>query len=214
MIERMNMDRNGQMRWTWAGLVAFAWFFIALLAFAAVRPEYQHATKAISELGVFGAPNMLAWNLLGFILPGVLLVLFARGYRARMGKGAIGYFGLVLTGVCFALTGIPGELGGDGDPDRQSIWTQAHLMASMFVAVPWAWSLVSIMLRHRTGALRGLAVISMIALIGLVVPVAYRSANPGFDAPGLLQRVTFLGFFGWYAAAAWLLRRTDGSSTR
>lgn len=200
------MDRTTQMRLTWAGTIAFAWFFIALIAFAALRPEYRHATKAISELGVFGAPNMFGWNLLGFILPGVLLMVFAHGYRARLGPDAVGYVALLLTGFCFALTAIPAEMAADGDPDRASAWTQAHSLASQLVALPWMWALASIIRRHRKGALRALAIISVIAILGLVAPIVYRGFEPRFPAPGLLQRTTFFIFFAWYAVAACLLR--------
>ena len=52
--------------WKWAGLTAFSWFFAWILLLAAFRPEYRNATKAISELGAVGAPNMLLMNLFGF----------------------------------------------------------------------------------------------------------------------------------------------------
>lgn len=197
------------MRLTWAGAIAFAWFFIALIAFALLRPEYRHATKAISELGVFGAPYMFGWNLFGFILPGVLLMVFAHGYRARLGSDAVGFLALMLTGFCFALAAIPAEMAADGDPDRASTWTRAHSFASMLVAVPWLWAITSIIARFRNSAWRSLAIVSVIAVLGFIAPIVFREYDPRFQAPGLLQRASFLVFFLWYAAAAWLLRNTD-----
>jgi hypothetical protein len=48
-------------RRAWVGSVlAAAFFWIALVAFAAVRADYSQFTKAVSELGAVGAPYALA----------------------------------------------------------------------------------------------------------------------------------------------------------
>ncbi len=44
------------------GMSAPPLFVVAILFFAAVRPDYNHLTRAVSELGGRGAPNALAWN--------------------------------------------------------------------------------------------------------------------------------------------------------
>ncbi|MDA1095013.1 MAG: hypothetical protein O3A25_17345 [Acidobacteria bacterium] len=62
-----------------AGIAAFAMFWTALFGFAAAHPDYSHSHKAISELGAFGAPHALAWNLIGFITPGLLLAVCGAG---------------------------------------------------------------------------------------------------------------------------------------
>lgn len=40
------------------GISAFAVFWVALFAFAAWHPDYSHLHKAVSELGVLGAPML------------------------------------------------------------------------------------------------------------------------------------------------------------
>ncbi|UMR28441.1 DUF998 domain-containing protein [Massilia sp. MB5] len=61
-----------------AGLLAGVLFFASLIGFAALRSDgYAHGRKAVSELGALGAPSAPAFNLLGFIVPGLLLAWFA-----------------------------------------------------------------------------------------------------------------------------------------
>ncbi|MES2603811.1 MAG: DUF998 domain-containing protein, partial [Pseudomonadota bacterium] len=103
------------------GVAAAILFGVALAVFAAVRPEYSHAHKAVSELGVIGAPNALAWNLIGFITPGILLALCGAALaQAVDGSRKVLWYLLVLAGIGFAATGIfPAEMR-NGDPVMQS----------------------------------------------------------------------------------------------
>ena len=61
------------------GIAASILFVTALILIAAVTPGYSHLTNAVSELGMSNAPYALLWNLLGFGVVGVLIVLFAWG---------------------------------------------------------------------------------------------------------------------------------------
>ena len=61
------------------GVLAAGVFWIALVAFGAARADYNQLTKAVSELGAVGASHAFAWNILGFIVPGLLL---AAGFMA------------------------------------------------------------------------------------------------------------------------------------
>ena len=66
------------------GLIATVtpvWFLVIYLVMSSRRPEYSHLTKAISELGSLDAPNMWAWNILGYILPGLAIALLAIGLK-------------------------------------------------------------------------------------------------------------------------------------
>jgi len=55
------------------GLAATILFVFSLVVFAELSPGYTHATKAVSELGAIGAPHQLAWNIFGFLLPGLMM---------------------------------------------------------------------------------------------------------------------------------------------
>jgi hypothetical membrane protein len=106
-----------------AGVAAVAVFWIALFAFAASYPRYSHSTKAISELGVFGAPHALAWNVIGYIVPGMLLAICGAGLATaidRSGRRTAFYWLLVVSGLGLAGTGVfPAEMR-DGQSSCQS----------------------------------------------------------------------------------------------
>ncbi|MFA6157851.1 DUF998 domain-containing protein [Mesorhizobium sp.] len=198
-------DRN-RVRWVWAGPAAFAWFFGWVLGLAALRPEYHHATKAISELGAVGAPYMLAMNAFGFVGTGVCLALFAVGYRARMGERAVGYKSIMLTALLFMMTAVPMEMGADGDPDMGSKLTRLHLVFVMLAPIPWLWALIGIARRYVDGTPRALALASAAAFLGVVGVTIFLMADRTFQAPGLVQRASFVLFLGWFAAAPYLMR--------
>ena len=66
------------------GPLAFLSFVLSFLAFAAIQPGYSHTRNMISELGMAGAPNALAWNWIGFGFTGLLALVFAWGLRAAL----------------------------------------------------------------------------------------------------------------------------------
>ena len=78
--------------YAWCGIAAPIVFFVAMVAFAFLTPGYSNMANAVSELGTAGAPYALGWNLLGFVLVGLLVMAFAWGMRLdlRPGKGAVG----------------------------------------------------------------------------------------------------------------------------
>jgi len=83
-----------------AGPAAAALFFLSLISFAAMRSDgYSHATKAVSELGAIGAPFAMAFNIVGFILPGILIIIFASRLM-RKSESTHGPLLLAMSGVC------------------------------------------------------------------------------------------------------------------
>lgn len=89
------------------GVAAAVDFATMLILFSAMTPGYNHLTQGVSELGMSNAPQALLWNLLGFALVGVLILVFAlslylefnaiRGgmlISALTGISGLGYIGL------------------------------------------------------------------------------------------------------------------------
>jgi hypothetical protein len=111
------------------GLAATACFTISLLVFADIYPGYSHATKAISELGAIGAPHQVGWNLLGFMLPGLLLAFHGWGV-GQAGHDRIAAVLFSLAGLSFAATSIPVDMSSYHLPT-----SQAHITASLGVFV-------------------------------------------------------------------------------
>lgn len=198
------LDRNRE-RWIWAGPIAFAWFFGWVIGLAALRPEYHHATKAISELGAVGAPYMLAMNAFGFVGTGICLALFAVGYRVRMGERAVGYKSILLTALLFAMTASPMEMAADGDPDMESRLTQLHLVFVMLAPIPWLLAMIGIARRYFDGTQKALALASAVAFLGVVGITILMMVDRTLQAPGLVQRASFAIFLGWFAVAPYLL---------
>jgi hypothetical membrane protein len=117
-----------------AGIAAGVIFWTALFGFAAAYPGYSHSHKAISELGAFGAPHALAWNLIGFVTPGLLLAACGAGLARTIdvsGRKTLVYWLLVISGLGFVGTGlIPAEMR-DGSPFMQSPFTIGHVVMTL-----------------------------------------------------------------------------------
>jgi hypothetical protein len=71
----------------------------AVLVAAAGRPEYHHATQAVSELGEVGAARAAVINYGGFVLYGLLVIALSVGLHAGIRRGAGDWLGPVLLGV-------------------------------------------------------------------------------------------------------------------
>lgn len=189
-----------------AGAAALPWFSFWVVVLDALRPDYDFLHKAVSELGALGAPHMAWMNAFGFLGTGALLAVFAHGYRKGPGSNAAGSRLLCLAALLFMGTAVPMRMqaGPNPDPDYHAASTSIHLM---FVLVAFGVWLAA----QAVIALRGSRPLSIMAIVALALVVALF-ASAGFGAfsgmPGLVQRLNFAIFLGWYAAAALYLVRT------
>jgi hypothetical membrane protein len=184
------------------GLIAPVWFSVALVAFAAVRTDYSHLTKAVSELGAIGAPHALAWNIVGFGAVGMLIVIFAAGIW-RQANAALAASMIAISGIAFAAAGVfPADLSNlNADSTRLHILASLVSFAAFAAAVPvMGWSL------WRSGY-RRLAVTAVALGVAAVASVLLRETG---IPPGLAQRINFLAYLAWIAmiAASLLTRHT------
>jgi hypothetical membrane protein len=191
-----------------AGIVGAGIFWTAPFTFAATYPGYSHLTKAISELGAFGAPHALAWNLIGFIVPGLLLAVCGAGVALAIdGRRTRLFWLLVGSGLGFAGTGIfPIEMH-NSSPVMSSPWTSGHILMTFVSGIPWviaAFVLVghvkrNAQLQHMK---RFSLALGVFAFASLVFNVLARSM-PFFAArPGLAQRIAFAAYFAWFLIMA------------
>lgn len=181
----------------WTGLAAAGLFAGALGVFAALDPTYSHLTNAVSELGAVGAPNQLAWNLIGFIAVGLLLAAFGRGLGREITTPSAGGL-LILFGLAFAATAIPADMSDLGSPG-----STAHIVASQAVLLLWALALVRLLFVRRAGpALRWIAAVALALAVGAIVVRGLEALQPG-----LSQRLSFAVVFGWVAATSMVLLR-------
>jgi hypothetical membrane protein len=169
-------------------------FWSSVFGFAALRSDYSHATDAVSELGVWGAPNMWGFNLLGYVMPGVLLAaacwIIARRVRPRahVMSGVLAWSGLaiVLAGLA------PGDL-----RQMNSLTSILHVTGSLSGILLWLpgviWlGIVSLGTRRR---------LAIVCFGGLALMVGAFSLYIVL-LPGIVQRLSFGVLFGWSIAAA------------
>ena len=176
------------------GLVAPPLFVAAILLFGALRSEYSHLGDAVSELGALGAPNALAWNLVGFVAVGLSIAAFSWGlFRGTGSWTALLFVGL--SGVSFAGTGLfPADMA-----DLSAPTSRMHILMSLICFV--AFVLGALVLGWRFFALpgwRGIAIGSgILGLLALLTMPLREMAVPS----GLAQRASFALYLAWI----WLL---------
>ncbi len=190
----------------WPGLVgpaAAAVFAVALVGFAARHEGYTHGTKAVSELGAAGAPDALAFNVFGFGLPGVLIIMLAMVLHVRLAgrrRAVLGPALLALSGLSLVLAGVfPVDM-----TRLQAPTSVAHFVAAQATGLAWTASLFWLGGRMRAtsgfgwlGALSPWFSLFLLANVGW--QVVWRAT--GTLEPGWGQRLAFAGFFLWAAIA-------------
>lgn len=185
----MKTSNGGSQARAWLAALAFVG---AVVLFGLVSPDFSHRVHPVALLGAHGEPNALAFNLLGFVLPGLLLAWQAVAWRSAQAHAPvvarIGMQLLMLSALAFAAQGVLPL-----DP--------THLLApaSRLHAMAWtAWwvAFVPGALLVDTGARRwvGLA-------LALLVPALVLFGSWAMPAP-FAQRLAFVAWFFWWWSAA------------
>lgn len=190
-------------RWTRAAAVVAALsFVVTVVGFGASLEGYSQAAHPVALLGARGMPHALAFNVFGFVLPGLLAAAVAWRLRRQMPDDAawtmrIGTRLMLLSALAFAAQGVLPL-----DPrDLESTASRAHATAWMlwWVALAPAALLLAIGLR-RDPAQRMLALASLVLAVAVVCLVALPL---GLLAPAVAQRVVFVAWLGWMVLVAW-----------
>ncbi|MGZ9275339.1 MAG: DUF998 domain-containing protein [Nitrospira sp.] len=177
----------------WIAMVTPIWFLVVYLWMSALRPEYSHLTKAISELGSWDAPNLWAWNILGYIVPGLAISLLGAGlYREFRPRARIPAASLILSGLLMALSGaFPGDF-----EDRSSPSMIMHLVGSLGSYVAFLVAGFGLPAAMRSSPSYRWVAWPSTALVVLSIATGFLRSG---DAPGLGQRLGFGCFFMWVA---------------
>lgn len=182
------------------------WFLATYLLMSGMRPEYSHSRNAISELGSLDAPNLWAWNIFGYFLPGLVIAVLGTGLKREFspsGRAAsIPFFALMVSGLFMALSGVfPANMA-----DFESATTGVHIIGSTgcFVAFLVAGFWLPFCFRKRI-AWQWLTWPSLLLVVGSIACGFLRSG----DAGGIGQRLTFACFFLWVALLGFALLRTN-----
>lgn len=167
-------QQTTQARRGWAcSVLAATVFWIALGVFGVARTGYSQFTKAVSELGAVGAPHALAWNVLGFIVPGLLLatggVAIATVVDGR--RGTLRWL-LAGSGVAFAATGVFPAVMHDGSPLMRAPSTVGHVVMLLLSSLLWLVA-IGVLLRkvarepRRRRMLTPFVIVTVVALADL-----------------------------------------------
>lgn len=162
--------------------------------------EFSHLQHPVGLLGGAHVPRAAAFNLLGFVVPGVLVAVAATGLRGRLAdspwSARIGTQALLLSSVAFAMQGLlpldGRDLDGAGSRLHAASWT-AWWLAFAVAAAGMGWGL-----RAGRQARMGTAFAAC-----AVATLAFALLGPLVLPAGLAQRLAFAGWF----LAPWLAGR-------
>ncbi|KRG50462.1 DUF998 domain-containing protein [Stenotrophomonas beteli] len=188
-----------------SGLIAALLFVLAVLGFGAGLDGYAQARHPVALLGAHGVPHALAFNLLGFVLPGVLAVVVAECLRRRLPATAgwaprVGSQMLLLAGLAFAAMGLlPLDVDDLHGPASQlhasawMIWVLGFVAGTLLLGV--------FNLRQAQGHAQG----GLAVACGVLAAVAAFALQGLVPAP-LAQRLAFACWALWLAVALPLSR--------
>ncbi len=189
----------------WAAIAALLLFGASVWGFGAALPGYSQTLHPVSLLGATGVRHALAFNLLAYVLPGLVAALVAIDLRARLPAGAgwwsrLGTQLLLLSALGMIAMGLLPL-----DPqDLESASSRLHGTAWMgwLIAFAGGSAALAIGLLSTRIAVR-LAWVSGVAALALLVAAF---VFPAWVGTGIAQRLALAVWFGWFACAA---RRTS-----
>ena len=177
-------------------LLAVALFAITLACASAGLPEYSHRLHPVGLRGATGLPYALAFNLMLFVVPGVLLALAGQGLRGALhNPGWLARIGIVLvqlSAVAFAMQGAMSM-----DPsDMDTSMSRLHALAWMLWWIAFVPGAVLLAFGARRGTRFGLVSLAAAVLVPLIAVFA-----PIGLWVGVAQRLAFAVWFGWWLFA-------------
>jgi hypothetical membrane protein len=195
------------------GIAACVEFWGASFVLGALRPSYSHSVNTISELGARGTPNAAVWNIVGFIVPGLLLALVGGAIAQSIGREksvlrTLSTALLVLSGLAIAGQGvIPAEMT-NGVADITSPYTRGHFISSLVSGAAWVIGvLLLIGPMKRSPEWRRWRIVSVVLVVlTLSASIVLRGALPD----GLAQRLGNGVFFTWFVLTSLKLMRLGG----
>lgn len=174
------------------GLSSVAVLLVALLVFGSINKDFSFIDDFISKLGAKDEPNAIWWNLIGFVLVGVLLFTFGISYGILLKDKLLAVL-LSLFGLGFALTAIPMDM----QLENASV-SKAHIVAICLGLAFWLFGLSRMgynpqlkkRVRKRANTT---AIMLVLAMVGSVIEL--------WSMP-ITHRLVFGIVFGWTAISS------------
>jgi len=172
-----------------SGILAVVILLLVLGAFGWANADFDFTEDYISKLGAVGQPNALGFNLIGFVMVGVLMMVFGRSYGLLLGDRLLALL-LALFGVGYALTAIPVDM-----HSYDTSASKAHTLAICLGAASWMLGLARISyLSHVSTRIKRRAKIAAILLMTSIIGVVI-----GWWSMPVAHRLVFAVIFGWTA---------------
>jgi hypothetical membrane protein len=187
----------------WLGLIGTA---------GALRPDFSHVTHYISELGERGSSTESLVRYGGFVLTGVLYLVFATALATTLPRGRLA----CIAGALIAVEGLgrlgagafpcnPGCVAPSQGPNLHALFATIGFVSGILAAFFCGW------LFRRIDDLRMLAAFSIACAAVAFVSLTIMTSAPGPTLPaGLLEHVATVSLSIWLLAvaarAAWLER--------
>lgn len=178
----------------------------SVIVFGALRPGFSHTIQWVSELGAAGSAWAVPFNLLAFILPGLLIMAFATRLRTRFGD-SMGPTILFVSGLCFAVVGVLPVR-----PPPPGLVNHLHAIAALMSAQTFGVALILLSPALRRDSEFGVLgrLTPWFLLFILLFPASELfTIETGIRVHGWGQRVSLAGNFMWLALAGWHLWRLD-----
>lgn len=192
-----------------SGIAAAVLFAAAVSGFGLALDGYVHMQYPVALLGANGFPRALAFNMLAFVLPGMLAGVTALELRRRLPRDAgwslrIGAQLVFLSALAFIAMGLfpldPQDLESDASRLHGTAW-----MLWSVAFIPGAVLLGAGLLSQP--AWSRFAWASLIAAAGLLIAGFVLT---DFMPAGAAQRIAFGLWFAWLALAGWPTSRRAG----
>lgn len=171
---------------------------IAIAGFGAKFAEFSHLQHPVGLLGGSHVPRAVAFNLLAFVLPGMLAAIAAVAVRGRLSDASmiarVGAQALLLSAIAFAAQGLLPLDSLDLDGGRSRL--HAAAWTAWWLAFAVAGIALAVGLRGHRGRRSGQwLLVCAIAAVGLAL------LAPMLVPAGLAQRLAFATwFFGVWLA--------------
>ena len=181
----------------WLPWLALASFVTGLLLANLGLPEYSQLSHPVGLRGATGLPYAMAFNLMLFVVPGVLLAMSGQVLRGTLrDAGWLARIGIVLVQLSAFAFAMQGAVSMDPS-NMDTSMSRLHALAWML----WWIAFVPGALLLAVGARQGAAFALVSLLAAVLVPVIAVFAPIGLWV-GVAQRLAFAVWFGWWLYAA------------
>ncbi|KRA53250.1 hypothetical protein ASD77_00675 [Pseudoxanthomonas sp. Root65] len=192
--------------WRWSGPAAAMVFVAALVGFGLALSGYSQVFHPVAVLGAKGVPHALGFNVLGFVLTGVLAAAATLDLRRRLPADAgwslrVGAQLTLLSALGFAAMGLLPLDPEDLDNPASSLHATAWML--WWVAFVPGALLVAVGLRGRASWRLLARASAATALLVLFVALLAVELMPA----GVAQRLGYAAWLGWL----WMVSRSPGA---